>query len=86
MNIILFVLGSVLLSIICHIKIPSLMLASLTAATLAAFALQIIAYVQLGYVQALALIAFIASWLMAIVVALPVGWLVRRRRSMEGKQ
>ena len=86
MNIILFILGSVLFSMICHIKIPSFMLASLTAATLAALALQIIAYVQLGYVQALALIAFLTSWLMAIIVALAVGWLVRRRRKMEGKQ
>lgn len=86
MNIILFILGTVLLSVICHIKIPSFMLASLTAATLAAFALQIVAYVQLGFVQALALIAFLTSWLMAIIVAFAVGWLVRKRRRMEGKQ
>jgi hypothetical protein len=86
MNTILFILGSVLVSMICHIKIPSFLLASLTAATLAALALQIIAYVQLGYVQALALIAFLTSWLMALIVALAVGWLVRRRRRMDGKQ
>jgi hypothetical protein len=84
MDIILFVLATGGIAAFLHSKIKSFIIASLLAATLAALGLQLIAFVQLGYLQALALIGFFTSWALAIVIALLTGWWTRKMDKNSG--
>jgi hypothetical protein len=79
MEILLFALATAAIAALIHTKIKSFIGASLLASTLAAMGLQLIAFIQLGYLQALALIGFLTSWSLALVVSMLTGWLVRKK-------
>ncbi len=77
-DILLFIFATAVTAAFMHSKIKSLIAASVLTATLAALGLQVVVLIQLGYLQALALVGFVTSWLLALVVALVTGWLTRR--------
>jgi hypothetical protein len=84
MDVVLFILATAAIAAFLHTRIKSFIGASLLAATLAALGLQLIAFIQLGYLQALALIGFLTSWSLGIVIALLIGWWARKIDKKSG--
>ena len=67
-------------ALVWHRVLPRYLLASWGAAFCAAAAFLLAAYVQAGYFDPLAAVAFVASFLVAFPIALLVGWLFLKER------
>ncbi len=82
MNILVFVLLSILSSAVCHYFVKTYILAAILSACIASISFQSFAYVVVGYLDPFFIVALLVGWLIGFFISLLIGipFLFERRK------
>ncbi|HEV8441137.1 MAG TPA: hypothetical protein VGT40_23860 [Methylomirabilota bacterium] len=73
MSILVFVVVAILASALCHYIAKSYIIAAIASAFVTAISFHIIAYLVQGYLDPLAIVSLITTWLIGFVISLLIG-------------
>lgn len=89
MNILIFLVISVMSSIFCHVLIKSYIPAAFFSSVTTAVCFQFLGYFVVGYLDPLFIVALIITWLISFIIALLIGipfFLERRKIGDDPKR